>query len=113
VVNSVAASGDREVSRDQHHGDDDAHQEGDDRKSAVGIGVSDLVGDPRSQEGTDRTKQDGHDDADVLLAGHDQSRQHTDDQSDDDGPDNRSDHCCSSCSGGLGRAPRQAVVPRP
>src|SRR5215207_9472827 len=43
-----------------------------------------VLGDERAEDGTDRADDDGEPDGDVLFAGQDQARQRADDQTDDD-----------------------------
>ena len=64
-------------------GTDDADEERDDLPPAIGVVIAELISQPAADEGSQCTQDDCHDDADALLARHDQPCERTDDQTDD------------------------------
>src|SRR6478735_1654724 len=79
------------VENDDDRRHDGAEDQRDPRDARV-VGVAELAHDERHEDVGDDADEDRHDERDVLLAGEDQTAECTDDGTDDDGPDDCSDH---------------------
>jgi hypothetical protein len=80
---------------DQHH-DDGSDDRSDDagglEEAVVGVFVEDQVAEKAPDERADDAEHNGHQDADVLPAGDEQTSHRSGDESDDDEADDQSDH---------------------